>query len=241
MSEHDSGPSADVEMRRVESAAREARDDAAPFALAGAAVLIALALVSRHAGWDVLGHDVWWMWLVIALPYVLLSVALLFGTGRLVRQRRRREVVITLLGLVWLFSVLGLLVLVIALVAPSGVDMTGAQLLFSGATVWFGSVVAFGLAFWELDCGGPVARALDDGPRKPDFQFPQDENPTLARDGWYPRLWDYVYTSMTNSIAFSPTDTMPLTRAAKVLMAAGSALPAITVLLVTARAINILD
>jgi hypothetical protein len=59
-----------------------------------------------------------------------------------------------------------------------------------------------------------VARALSTAPRKPDFQVPQDENPQLAREGWAPRLWDYLYMSLTNSIAFSPTDAMPLTRSA---------------------------
>ncbi len=85
--------------------------------------------------------------------------------------------------------------------------------------MWFADAIAFGLAFWELDCGGPVARALATGARKPDFQFPQDENPQLARDGWAPRLWDYFYVSLTNATAFSPTDSMPLTRPAKALMA----------------------
>src|SRR5438309_1203707 len=97
----------------------------------------------------------------------------------------------------------------------------------------------FGLAFWELDCGGPVARALATAPRKPDFQFPQDENAQLAREGWAPRLWDYFYVSLTNATAFSPTDALPLTRPAKALMAAESTLSAITVLLVAARAVNI--
>ncbi len=96
------------------------------------------------------------------------------------------------------------------------------------------------LAFWELDCGGPVARAVTNTARKPDFQFPQDENPQLAREGWAPRLWDYLYLSLTNATAFSPTDAMPLTRPAKALMAAESTLSAVTVLLVAARAVNIL-
>ena len=47
--------------------------------------------------------------------------------------------------------------------------------------------------------------------------------------------------SLTNATAFSPTDTMPLTRPAKALMAAEATLSAITVLLVAARAVNILS
>src|SRR5262249_21190306 len=135
---------------------------------------------------------------------------------------------------------LGVVILVASLIARSGNRITGAQLLASGGAVWLGNAIAFGLAFWELDCGGPVARALTTEPRKPDFQFPQDQHPQLARDGWAPRLWDYFYVSLTSATAFSPTDAMPLTRTAKALMAAESTLAVVTVLLVAARAVNIL-
>jgi len=225
---------------RLQAAAREARDDAAPFALGAAGILIVLALVSMHANWDLLGHRLWWMWLVVAAPYVLLSATLLFGLGRLVRHDRRREIVIGLLGVVWFFNVLGVLVLVVSLVSHTAVNITGRQLLLSGGVVWLANTIAFGLAYWELDSGGPVARAMAAEPGKPDFQFPQDENPQLAREGWAPRLLDYFYVSLTNAMAFSPTDAMPLTRLAKTLMAAESTLSAITVLLVAARAVNIL-
>jgi uncharacterized membrane protein len=225
---------------RLHAAAREARGDAAPFVLVAAAVLIALALSSKHAGWESLGRSLWWMWLVVAAPYVLLAATLFLGLNRLVRNDYRREIVIGLLAVVWVFNVLGVVVLVASLIAHSATSITGAQLLASGGTVWLANTIAFGLAFWELDCGGPVARALSSDPRKPDFQFPQDENPQLARDGWAPRLWDYFYLSLTNATAFSPTDAMPLTRPAKALMAAESMLSLVTVLLVAARAVNIL-
>jgi hypothetical protein len=225
---------------RLRVAAREARDDAAPFALASAAILIALALISKHANWQSLGQPLWWMWLVVAFPYVCLSATLLFGLNRLVRHDRRREIVIGLLTVVWLFNILGVVLLVASLLAHSAVHASGQQLLFSGGALWFTDAVAFGLAFWELDCGGPVARALATTVRKPDFQFPQDENPQLARENWAPRLWDYLYVSLTNATAFSPTDALPLTRPAKTLMAAESTLSAVTVLLVAARAVNIL-
>jgi hypothetical protein len=225
---------------RLLAAAREARDDAAPFAFVAAGILVALALVSRHAEWDLLGHPLWWIWLLVASPYVLLSATLHLGLGRLVRHDRRREIVIALLAFVWVFNLLGVVMLVVSLVSHSAVDITGRQLLISGAAVWLTNAIAFGLAFWELDCGGPLARAFATSSRRPDFQFPQDENPQLARDGWAPRLWDYFYVALTNATAFSPTDAMPLTRPAKALMAAESTLSAITVLLVAARAVNIL-
>jgi Protein of unknown function (DUF1345) len=231
---------APTDSARLHAAAREARNDAAPFALAAAAILIALALASKHAGWESLGHSLWWMWLVVAAPYAFLTATLLLGFKRLVRHDHRREIVIGLLSVVWVFNVLGVVILVASLIAHSASRITGAQLLASGGAVWFTNTIAFGLAFWELDCGGPVARALATEVRKPDFQFPQDENPQLARDGWYPRLWDYFYVSLTNATAFSPTDSMPMTRMAKALMAAESLLSVVTVLLVAARAVNIL-
>jgi uncharacterized membrane protein len=225
---------------RLHEAAREARDDAAPFALVAAAILIALAFVAKHAGWETLGHSLWWMWLVVGAPYILLAATLLLGLKRLVRHDHRREIVIGLLAVVWVFNLLGVVVLVASLIPHSAARITGSQLLASGGAVWFTNTIAFGLAFWELDCGGPVARALATAARKPDFQFPQDENPQLARDGWAPRLWDYFYLSLTNATAFSPTDAMPLTRIAKALMAAESLLSVVTLLLLAARAVNIL-
>lgn len=232
---------ASADRDRLHAALRETRDDASPFALAAAGILVALALVSMHANWELLGHQLWWIWLLAAVPYVLLSATLLFAIGRLAEHDRRREIVIGLLGLVWFVNVLSVGVLVISLVSDSAAHITGRQLLLSGGVVWLANVIAFGLAFWELDSGGPVTRALAAARRKPDFQFPQDDNPQLARDGWAPLLLDYSYVSLTNSMAFSPTDAMPLTRLAKLVMAAESTLSAITILLVAARAVNILQ
>ena len=90
-----------------------------------------------------------------------------------------------------------------------------------------------------LDRGGPIVRLQSDAPL-PDFQFPQQENPQLAARDWRPELLDYLYVSCTNSIAFSPTDAMPLTRHAKALMALQSAASVVTVLVVAARAINVI-
>jgi hypothetical protein len=219
---------------------REARDDAAPFALAAAVILVALALVSVHANWELLGHRLWWFWLVAAAPYVLLAGTLVLGLDRLTVHDRRREIVIGLLGLVWFFNALSVGLLVVSLVSNSAAHITGRQLLVSGGVVWLANVIAFGLALWELDSGGPVARALAKVRSKPDFQFPQDDNPDVAREGWTPRLWDYSYVALTNAMAFSPTDAMPLTRWAKTIMAAESTLSGITILLVAARAVNIL-
>ena len=229
-----------ADRERLLAAVREARDDAAPSALVATGLLVLLAVVSKHAGWKLLGHELWWIWLVVAAPYICLSGVLLFWRAKGSMHDHARPIVLGLLTAVWAFTVLGVGLLVVSLVSNSGRDINGRELLLSGAVVLFSVTVAFGLAFWELDCGGPVARALSDERRKPDFQFPQDENPQLAGDDWSPRLWDYLYVSITNCVAFSPTDTMPLTRTAKRLMAAESILSAITILLIAARAVNIL-
>jgi hypothetical protein len=112
-------------------------------------------------------------------------------------------------------------------------------LLASGASVWATNVIAFGLWYWEFDRGGPIQRA--EATRKyPDLMFPQMGSPHLAPPDWQPYFVDYLYLSFTNATAFSPTDVMPLSRWAKIAMAAQSAVALAVGALVIARAVNIL-
>lgn len=113
------------------------------------------------------------------------------------------------------------------------------RLLLTGGAIWLTNVIAFSLWYWEFDRGGPAARALAMRPY-PDFQFPQMENPNLAPKDWEPYFVDYLYLSFTNALAFSPTDVMPLSRWAKLTMLAQSGVSVLLVLLVIARAVNIL-
>jgi hypothetical protein len=148
----------------------------------------------------------------------------------------RREAALLLIGLVSLAN--GLLLAAVITSLVRGDEKSGGQLLLKAITVWGTNVIAFGLWYWAFDRGGPVRRLRPDPP-PPDFQFPQMENDKLAEAGWNPELVDYLYVSYTNSIAFSPTDAMPLSRRAKLLMLAESAASALTLLLVAARAVNI--
>jgi uncharacterized membrane protein len=218
--------------------AYESRTEAAPAVLAVIGLQLTLAIVSEENDWTLWGLP-WWTWLVAIVPEVLLLGALaLSGPRRRIEQRGvRRQVALTLLGVIGVANALAVAALIGSLV--SGHGGSGGKLLLEGLTVWGTNVILFGLLFWEVDRGGPVRRRQPDPPA-PSFQFPQMENPTLAEPGWHPRLFDYVYVSFTNSIAFSPTDAMPLTRNAKRLMLAESAISAVTVLLVAARAVNIL-
>jgi hypothetical protein len=222
---------------QVHEARREARVEAALFVLLAAGLLVALAVTSLLAGWELLSiHG--WAWLVLCIPEALLVGALFFN-GNIADHRQAHRVLSGFIAFVVVGNLAGLAVLIAALLTERSSDLTGAQLLMSGAVLWLINVIVFGLAFWTLDCGGPAQRALH-GRKQPDFQFPQDENRELARPGWYPRLEDYVYVAMTNGIAFSPTDAMPLTRWAKALMALDSVISVGAVLLVAARAVNVL-
>ena len=122
-----------------------------------------------------------------------------------------------------------------------GTDHASAgTLLLTGGAIWLTNVVIFALGYWELDRGGPAARAH--GERDvPDFLFVQMQSPELAPPHWEPAFLDYFYLSFTNSTAFSPTDVMPVTSRAKALMLVQAAVSLITVVLVVARAVNILN
>jgi hypothetical protein len=119
----------------------------------------------------------------------------------------------------------------------AGQDATA--LLVSGGCIYLTNVLAFSLWYWEHDRGGPFARTAARR-HHPDFLFPQMASPELASHEWEPQYVDYLYLSFTNATAFSPTDTLPMSRWAKMLMAAQSIVSLVTVALVVARAVNIL-
>jgi uncharacterized membrane protein len=117
--------------------------------------------------------------------------------------------------------------------------ITPGQLLVAGGCIWLTNVIVFALAYWEFDRGGPAVRAS--GSRTfPDLMFPQMANPELAPKDWEPAFFDYLYLAFTNATAFSPTDVMPLSRWAKAIMGAQSAVAVIIVVFVVARAVNVL-
>jgi hypothetical protein len=194
----------------------ESRWEAAPAVLLVIALQSLLAIVSERAHWK-LWHMPWWAWFVLVVPEVILVIPLAWSRPRhqLEQLGKRREVALGLFAVVSGGNGLALLGLLGSLI--EGHEQNGAELLYKGATIWTTNMISFGLWYWTFDRGGPVRRREPDPP-PPDFQFPQMENPTLAAPGWYPQLFDYIYISFTNSIAFSPTDAMPMTRKAKLMM-----------------------
>jgi uncharacterized membrane protein len=178
-------------------------------------------------------------WLVPSVGVVLLVALVWISPSRATaRMRRVRRLALAVTGLVSLANVVSLGLLINYLVG--GGHAVGRSLILSGAVLWTTNVLLFAVWYWEMDRGGPAARFLDPD-ALPDFQFPQMENPQLAPQGWRPGYIDYLYLSLTNASAFSPTDTMPLTATAKVLMGMQSIAALLTVGLVVARAVNILS
>jgi hypothetical protein len=164
------------------------------------------------------------------------------GERRWWRRRRARRtaqrLALFLTALCMLINLLNLAAVTHALLEGAR-GPTGKSLLIDALNIWVTNIVIFALWYWNIDRGGAIARSSRKTP-KPDFLFPQmlgtgDRNPT-----WSPGFVDYIYVSFTNATAFSPTDTMPLSRRAKGLMMIQAAASLLTVGLVAARAVNIL-
>jgi len=148
-------------------------------------------------------------WLSIALV-VVMAVSALSATTRLIRD----------------------------LVEGSPITANATTLLATGASVWVINIVAFALLYWEFDCGGPAARAHGMAPH-PDLAFPQQLEPDVAPPGWRPQFVDYLYVGITDAVAFSPTDAMPLAPWAKLAMAIEAVISLVILGLVIARAVNV--
>jgi hypothetical protein len=185
-----------------------------------------------------------------ALECLLLIPLIAINPRRLTRQTRAFRVLsLTLVAVIGASNLAALGTLVHELVSAEVKD--GRALLVASLQIWLTNIIVFGLAYWELDRGGPVSRTQVPRAELPlaDFRFSQDENAGAVQevaDGssktsdWVPTLMDYLYVSVTNSTAFSPTDTMPLSSRAKFLMSVESVAALLTSLLVIARAVSIL-
>jgi hypothetical protein len=144
--------------------------------------------------------------------------------------------------LIWFFGLAQLWVigLLVHFLLHDKVTNNGTDLIHIAARIEGTTIVVTAFTFWLLDKGGPIARqeALL---HAPDFMWPQTENPQFAAPDWAPSFLDYLYVSFTNGIAFSPTDTMPLSTRMKMAMMVEAGASAITLILVAARAVNILN
>jgi uncharacterized membrane protein len=174
--------------------------------------------------------------LPVAGTLVVAALVIAARGGR--EARRRREVAIGLVLVAILANLIALGFLIHYLLV--GGRARGADLLNGGVIIWSTSLLLFAVIYWELDRGGPRRLATQRVPVVPDFLFPQMSDDRYAAPGWKPRFWDYLYVSLTNQTAFSPTDTMPLSRRVKALMALQGTAALVTTGVIVARAVNLL-
>ena len=171
----------------------------------------------------------------------LLLVALIAGDPGQISRRSTalRAASLALISVLALSAIWSTIQLIDDLVHGGPETNSASELLQAGGNVWASTVLAFSLLYFELDSGGAAARA-ERMPRSPDLAFPQQLNPEVADPGWRPRYIDYLYLGLTNSMAFSPTDVMPLVPWAKLTMAVQSVVSLLILGLVVARAVNVL-
>jgi hypothetical protein len=197
------------------------------------AISIVLRVVQPHR--EALGP----VWLIPAIE-VLLLITLIAADPATLHERRRwlRPLSIGLVGGLAAAALASTIVLIVELIQGGEVTKEATSLLASGAVVWLGNCLVFGLLYWLLDSGGPYARYVGERPYL-DFAFTQQMSPELAPAGWRPHYVDYFILGLTTSTAFSPTDVMPLARWAKLTMALQSLISLTVVGLVIARAVNV--
>jgi uncharacterized membrane protein len=194
---------------------------------------IALRLVEPHR--ESLGPP----WLVPGIEISMLAVLALADPARIgTRARWMRGFSIVLILSLLAVALLSSVVLITELVRGGTVTNSGSSLLTSGALIWLGNVLVFGLLYWQLDSGGPLAR--HERPLvRPDFAFSQQLSPELSTPDWRPQYVDYLILGFTTSTAFSPTDVLPMSHWAKLTMALQSLVSLTVIGLVIARAVNV--
>jgi hypothetical protein len=207
-------------------------------------VVVAIALYALLPEQLILGPRL----VIPALEVVLLVAIIIVNPRRMTRDNPwERAAALTLVGLIAIANAAALVLLLRQLVTTD--DSRAVELLIAAGQVWLTNVIVYGLAYWELDRGGPVARTHVPRNELPpaDFRFPQDEDhDTIAEvragsskvSDWVPAIIDYLYVSLSNSSAFSPTDTMPLSTRAKVLMGIESTSALVISVLVIAKGVG---
>lgn len=180
-------------------------------------------------------------WLIPGLEGALL-LGMFMATPRQleIEHTRRRRAALSLTAFVSAANVVSLVELTHFLLHNNVSSQNGGrELVISGILIWLTNFLIFGLWYWEIDRGGPGKRATGHD-KAPDFLFPQMTDDQIEPREWRPKFIDYLYVSLTNATAFSPTDTMPLTPMAKSIMGVQSIVSLVTLGLVVSRAVNIL-
>ncbi len=187
-------------------------------------------------------------WFFPAIVLVLLVPLLIFSPTRHQESRTQRIASIALIAVTNFFNVVSVVLLVWHIIGREQPALSGSRLLVSGAQIWLTNVLVFAMWYWEIDGGGCDVRAHARSAAEvhhADFLFPQmtvtAAAPKFLDPHWKPLFIDYLYLSFTNALAFSPTDTMPLTRMAKTLMLIESGVSFVSIAVIVSRSINIIS
>ena len=196
-------------------------------------LIIVAVMAMMPSRYEALPHL--WRWSLIGLSLVLLVIWSVPWKGERepAIHASAAYVAIAILTVVIIYSLTRL----VGQIVFHPKDVGGTQLLFAALTLWLANAAVFGIWFWLIDRGGPQARATQPGPAE--LFFPQMEMD--SQQDWEPRFFDYIFVGFTNATAFSPTDTLPLSRRMKAFMLVEALVSLITVAMVAARAVNILS
>ena len=175
-------------------------------------------------------------WALLVILTVLLVPTIISNQLGRSDLNRILGIVITTLITMALASSLGLLIAGL----PTKQEAPSA-LLRASVALWVSNILVFASWYWRLDAGGPHERDLRETHREGAFLFPQMTVDAEHREkGWKPGFVDYLFLAFNTSTAFSPTDVPVLSRWAKLMMMVQSSISLGTVVLLAARAINIL-
>ncbi|KQV80486.1 hypothetical protein [Rhizobium sp. Root1220] len=201
-----------------------------------------LAILAVFAFLEMLPHHVYalprWVSYAVLFATIVPMIMVTISADNAVWLRIERFATMLLAGVYAGNTVaeLGDLIGIITIHPP---ETRAVSLLTSSFSIWITNVLTFSLLYWQIDAGGPsrIARRIA---RKPDWLFPQATSPELAMPDWRPVYIDYLSLAFNTATAFSPTDVLPLTARAKELMMLESTISLLTMVLVAARAVNVI-
>ena len=196
-------------------------------------VLFLLAVLPQHV-------QVMPVWVFhLAATAVLVTMAAVALTPANTLWLRIERMLIMFLGMAYVANTIAALADMIGVITLHPTKSNAFSLLSSSVAIWVANVLTFSLLYWQIDRGGPYARASK-LVVKPDWLFPQAATPEDVPLDWRPLFLDYLFLGYNTATAFSPTDALPLTRRAKMLMMLESTISLLTLVIVVARAINVL-
>jgi uncharacterized membrane protein len=196
------------------------------------AILIAGALYILLPDRLILGGGIFG-WVIPGLEVALIVVALMTTPRR--ESNARRDLGIALAVLITVANGASLIMLIVGIATEQG--FAGHDLVWAGIDIWVTNAIIFAVWYWEMDGGGPRMRA--EAPvGYHDFLFPQFQ--ISEPWTWRPQFLDYLFVAFTNAASFAPADTLPMTTRAKALMSLQSLISLAVILIVAARAINVL-